>query len=105
MSKILEGFDSLGQVAVELSHAGGEERVDHGAREEAPQVCLEETENVGFVGLSGNGVEEKHKRNFNTKTRSKGSTVKMASTVFFSVCLCVSILTLRWGHRCNHMDG
>lgn len=97
MSKILEGFDSLRQVAVELGHAGGEERVDHGAREEAPQVCLEETEHLGFVGLSGNGAEETHERNFNTKTRSKSSTV--------SVSLRVSILTLRWGHRCNRMDG
>lgn len=52
LSKVLEGFDSLGQVAVKLSHAGGEERVDHGAREEAPQVCLKETEHLGFVGLS-----------------------------------------------------
>ena len=58
MSEVLEGFDGLGQVAVELGHAGGEERVDDGAREEAAQVCLEETEHLGFVGLSGNSVRK-----------------------------------------------
>ena len=61
MSKVLEGFHSLGQVAVELWHAGGEEGVDHGAREEATQVGLEEAEHLGFVGLSGDRVEQTHK--------------------------------------------
>lgn len=51
-SKVLQGLDGLGQVAVELGHAGGEERVDHGTGEEAPQVGLEEAEHLGFVGLS-----------------------------------------------------
>lgn len=59
VSEVFEGFDSLGQVAVELGHAGGEERVDHGARQEAAQVCLEETEHLGFVGLSADKREEK----------------------------------------------
>lgn len=51
MSQVLQRLDSLGQVAVELGHAGGEERVHHRAREEAAQVCLEEREDLGFVGL------------------------------------------------------
>ena len=59
VSKVLEGFDSFGKVAVELGHAGGEERVDHRAREEAAQVCLEEAEHLGFVGLSGRNTREK----------------------------------------------
>lgn len=60
MSKVLQGFDSLGQVAVELGHAGREEGVDHGAREEASQVGLEEAEHLGFVGLSANKAEQAH---------------------------------------------
>lgn len=55
VSVVLEGLDGLGQVAVELHHAGWEERVDHGARQEAPQVRLEETEQLGFVWLPRDG--------------------------------------------------
>lgn len=63
VSKIFEGFNRLGQVAVELSHAGGEERVNHRAREEATQVCVEETEHLGFVGFSViNGIKRTHTR-------------------------------------------
>lgn len=51
VSVVLEGLDGLGQVAVELHHAGWEEGVDHGARQEAPQVRLEETEQLCFVWL------------------------------------------------------
>lgn len=50
-SKVLDRLDRLGQVAEELGHAGGEEGVDHGAREEPPQVCLEEGEHLGAVGF------------------------------------------------------
>lgn len=51
-SEVFERLDGLGQVAVELGHAGGEEGVDHGARQEAAQVRLEEAEHLGLVGLS-----------------------------------------------------
>lgn len=60
MSKVLQGFNSLGQVAVELGHAGREEGVNHRAREEAAQVCLEEAEHLGFVRLSGNKADQTH---------------------------------------------
>lgn len=65
VSVVLEGLDGLGQVAVELHHAGWEERVDHGARQEAPQVRLEETEQLGFVWLpGGEGKKERKKVEF-----------------------------------------
>lgn len=61
VSKVLERFDSLGQVAKELVHAWGEERVDHRARQESPQICLEEGEHLGAVGFPEYSVKEKHK--------------------------------------------
>lgn len=39
------------KVGVELSHASREEGVHHTLREVATQVCLEEGDQVGFVGL------------------------------------------------------
>lgn len=39
------------KVGVELSHASREEGVHHALREVAVQVCLEECDQVGFVGL------------------------------------------------------
>lgn len=47
------GPNSFVQVAVERHHAGRKERVHHRPREETTQVCLEETQHLGFVGLSG----------------------------------------------------
>lgn len=51
VSEIFERSDCLGQVAVEGGHAGREEGVNDGARQEAPEVRLEETQHQGFVGL------------------------------------------------------
>lgn len=51
MSEVFEGSDSLGQVAIEAGHAGGEEGVNDRARQESAQVCLEEAHHQGFVGL------------------------------------------------------
>lgn len=59
VSKVLERFDSLGQVAEELGHARGEERVDHRAGQESPQICLEEGEHLGAVGFPEHSVKEK----------------------------------------------
>lgn len=59
VSKVLDRFDGLGQVAEELGHAGGEEGVDHGARQQSAQVCLEEGEHLGAVGLAACGQREK----------------------------------------------
>lgn len=42
---------SLLKVGVELSHAAREEGVYHTLREVATQVCLEECDQLGFVGL------------------------------------------------------
>lgn len=39
------------KVGVELRHAAREEGVHHALREVATQVCLEERDQVGFVGL------------------------------------------------------
>lgn len=39
------------KVGVELSHAAREEGVYHALREVAAQVCLEEGDQIGFVGL------------------------------------------------------
>lgn len=39
------------KVGVELSHAAREEGVHHTLRKVAIQVCLEECDQVGFVGL------------------------------------------------------
>lgn len=39
------------KVGVELSHAAREEGVHHTLRKVAIQVCLEERDQVGFVGL------------------------------------------------------
>lgn len=59
VSKIFEGSDSLGQVVVEAGHAGRKEGVDDRAGQEAPQVCLEETQNEGFVGLPEKNKQKK----------------------------------------------
>lgn len=53
LSKIFERSDSLAQVAVEVGHTGRKEGVNHRARQEASEVCLEETYDEGFVGLPG----------------------------------------------------
>lgn len=52
VSKITEGPNSFGQVAVELHHAGRKEGIHHRPREKTTQVCLEETQHLGFVGFS-----------------------------------------------------
>lgn len=70
-SKVLERFDGLGQVAEELVHAWGEERVDHRARQESPQICLEEGEHLGAVGFPEYSVKEKHKGQKAVKKRKK----------------------------------
>lgn len=58
MSNVFVRLDRLGQVVVELSHAGRKERVDDRAREQAPQVRLEERVHLSFVGFPG---KNKHK--------------------------------------------
>lgn len=57
--KVLKRFNSLGQVGVELGHAGREERVNHRAWKQATQVCLEETKHLSFAGLPGKVNREK----------------------------------------------
>lgn len=88
-SEVLERFDSLGQVAEELGHARGEERVDHRAGQESPQVRLEEREHLGAVGLPGG------KHIVNTKS----------SSVFTLGTASVGERTRGWGRRCIRMDG
>lgn len=46
------------EVVVELSHASREEGVHHTLREVAIQVCLEECDQIGFVGLPEEEIAE-----------------------------------------------
>lgn len=48
---VMEFPHGLLKVGVELSHAAREEGVYHALREVAAQVCLEEGDQIGFVGL------------------------------------------------------
>lgn len=48
---VMELPHGLLKVGVELSHAAREEGVYHALREVAAQVCLEEGDQIGFVGL------------------------------------------------------
>lgn len=50
---------SLLKVGVELSHASREEGVHHTLRQVATQVCMEERDQVGFVGLPEKEIAER----------------------------------------------
>lgn len=95
VSKVLDRFDRLGQVAEELVHAGGEERVDHGAGQEAPQICLEEGEHLGAVGFPEYSEKEKHnpKANKQSKKQKKADVVdSVAVRAPMVAVICVSVI-------------
>lgn len=88
-SKVPQRSDGLGQVVVELGHAGREEGVDHRARKEAAQVCLEKSHHLSSAWIPGN--------QFDTEAVRKGLGRAALPTV--------GDLTLRRGCRCSHRRG